>query len=975
MRHSKLPMNGTKDHQAPDDRFRLLVESAPMAIIMVDETGTILMANAEVLNTFGYEAQELVGKTVDLLVPDSVRPKHPGYIQSFFAKPERRAMGAGRDLAGRRKDGSELPIEIALSPIETPEGPRVLAFIADITERRKSEERFRMLVESAPTAIIMVDQTGTILLANPEVERTFGYNREELIRKPVDLLVPDSARNGHPGQLRAFFRKPERRSMGAGRDLTGRRKDGTEVPIEIALNPIQTSEGPCVLAFIADITERRTSERRRSAEAAVLALLNDRLSWKDSIPRILAAIGSSIGWSAAAYWQVQPSDASTRCEEFWSASPQSEELRHASLGSACGRGIDLPGKVWASREPEWITHLEGNTRFARTEAALKDGLHCGFAFPVALAGEIVGVIECFHTESEERDNSLIETMASIGLHLGQFLDRRRVDEELAAARDTALRAAQAKSEFLANMSHEIRTPMNAIIGMNDLLLSSELTARQRLEAETIGRSAESLLEIINGILDFSKIEAGKMVLLHVNFDLRETMDEVMSLLTHQAERKGLALALAFRPDVQRLVRGDPGRLRQILTNLVGNAIKFTQTGEIFVRAIRESQTDSELGVRFEVSDTGIGMSEDAQSRLFAPFYQADGSSTRRFGGTGLGLAISKQLAELMQGKIGVTSQPGRGSTFWFTAHFEHHRADLPMTAPTPTPSTSEAENGIPSPKATKILLVEDNLVNRMVALSQLQSLGYEADLATNGLEALEALERASYNIVLMDCQMPQLDGYEASREFRLRESRKPTGQAARARVHIIALTANAMEGDREKCIRAGMDDYLSKPYRLADLKSVLLRATSRLPATQTNCAPNQKTTDDQPSAAPAPEKQSARLDESPPVDLNRLNEISRNKPEMRLQILRAYFDQAEEFSWKLTSALSNHSAADVQKIAHKFKGSSATCGFNTVASLAASLETMGADNRLEHIAEYLKQCNQAVRRAKKHLETTLKLSI
>ncbi len=209
------------------------------------------------------------------------------------------------------------------------------------------DDRFRLLVESAPTAIIMVDQTGTILLANPEVERTFGYNRQELIRKPVELLVPDSARSGHPGQLQAFFRKPERRSMGAGRDLTGRRKDGTEVPIEIALNPIQTSEGPCVLAFIADITERRTSERRRSAEAAVLTLLNDQLSWKDSIPRILAAIGSSIGWSAAAYWQVQASNASIRCEEFWSTAPQIRSAQ-TRLSRQCLRERNRPS--WQSMD-------------------------------------------------------------------------------------------------------------------------------------------------------------------------------------------------------------------------------------------------------------------------------------------------------------------------------------------------------------------------------------------------------------------------------------------------------------------------------------------------------------------------------------------------------------------------------------------------------------------------------------------------
>ncbi len=504
----------------------------------------------------------------------------------------------------------------------------------------ESSEQLRLVVDAAPIAIVVAEANGSIALANEQACRLFGYEGPELLGKPVEELVPERFRRAHGGLRAGYLAAPVTRAMGVGRDLFGLRKDGTEVPIEIGLNPIVTAQGRFTVATVVDITERKNAEEMR-------------------------------------------------------------------------------------RE-----------------------------------------------------------------------------------RDRALDASNLKSQFVATMSHELRTPLNAIIASAELLSSTQLEERQRAFVETIDESAEALLALISSILDFSKIEAGKLDLDARVFELEALVEGAAAVLTQQVRQKKLQLHVDVDPSIPGVLRGDAGRLRQILLNLIANAVKFTASGRVVVRAVPVETSSRHAVVRFEVEDTGIGIHPDVVPKLFEPFVQGDSSSSRRFGGTGLGLSISKRLAELMQGEIGVVSEPERGSLFWFTARF-----DVATTAP----AAADAPAARALNTERKVLVAEDNESLREILVHQFAKLGVPVTLVANGRDAVDALRREPFSLVFMDCHMPEMDGFDATRAMRALES-----DTAR-HVPIVAMTANAFREDRDACLAAGMDDYLAKPVRIGDLRGMIER--------------------------------------------------------------------------------------------------------------------------------------------------------
>ncbi len=387
--------------------------------------------------------------------------------------------------------------------------------------------------------------------------------------------------------------------------------------------------------------------------------------------------------------------------------------------------------------------------------------------------------------------------------------------ELKAARDQAMEASRLKSQFLANMSHEIRTPMNGVLGAGNLLAATDLTDEQRAYVDILSSSGQALLTIINDVLDLSKIEAGRLELEPSTFTLLDPFTEVVNLLAPQASAKNVRLSLNADADLPLIVVGDAGRLRQVVTNLVGNAVKFTNVGHVLVDVSAESRSSGDIMLRCAVSDSGIGIAEQDIARLFAEFSQLDTSNARRFGGTGLGLAISDRLVRLMNGEIGCTPNLGGGSTFWFTAPFALARPDSPARNDVAVASTATPRGTAPA-SAPAILIVEDNETNALILTHMLKLLGYRSDTVSNGADALEAAARETYSTILMDCQMPVMDGFTTTRRLRSRFADEP-------RIPVVAITATATTEDQERCLAAGMDDYLPKPIIMDRLGAVLTR--------------------------------------------------------------------------------------------------------------------------------------------------------
>lgn len=801
---------------------------------------------------------------------------------------------------------------------------------------RENESRTRLMIDTALDAVITMDSTGLITEWNAQAEQMFGWPAHEAIgRDLADTIIPPVHRNAHRQGLERFLTTEKSSVLNTLIEITGLRRDGHEFPVELAIAPLRVEGSVIFSAFIRDITARKEAEKSLTAYAQQLEQINHQL-----------------------------------------------------------------------------------------------------------------------------DVALTEAKA----------------------------ATEAKSSFLATMSHEIRTPMNGVIGMTGLLLDTDLTGEQREYAETVRNCGDHLLMIINEILDFSKIEAGKLNLEIIEFDLRIAIEESLDLLAERASSKGLNLACLFHADVPRGLLGDPGRLRQIVMNLAGNAIKFTERGEVVIHVTAVDQSEQEATVRIAITDTGIGISEEAQQRLFQSFSQADGSTTRKYGGTGLGLAICKRLVEMMGGTIGVTSQPGQGSCFWFTVCLRKHtgasfsvdppaavlvglrvlivddkainrkilelltkkwgmhptlidggpavlellglhqgsppfdvalldvdmgamgglelariikqRADWAglrlvlltsfgrrgdakaareaglaayltkpvrerqlhdclaavMTQQAGISGDRQSETSPPlitrhtiaetkTKAGLRILLAEDNIINQKVAVRLFERLGYRLDVVANGFEAVEAFSRIPYDLVFMDCQMPEMDGFEATTEIRKRE-------AGTRHTVIVAMTANAMQGDRERCLAAGMDDYVSKPITVEVLAGVLGR---RVPS-EASAAPNMGV---------GSTKEETAID---PLIFNGLRELAGDEaPDFLTALVGHFLKDVPESLSQMRAALFGGHLPELARLAHRLKGSASNLGALGMARRCERIHAAGDAATFERKNALLVELEQEFERVRAQL--------
>ena len=662
----------------------------------------------------------------------------------------------------------------------------------------ESQERFELMAKAAREAQAELDRyftssldllciantAGQFVRLNPEWETVLGYRLDELEgRAFLDLVHPDDL----DATLEAMS-DLNRQTPISKFENRYRRKDGAYRWIEWRARP----GGEKIYAVARDITDRKELDRNlaRSDENQRILL--------DNIPTQIWYLSGEYRYGAvnqahADFYGLQKEDMAFRDMREFMPEDEAEVCREGNR-----RVFETGRPVYTE---EWVVSGRGEKRLLTIHKVPRLREDATVEYVVCSAED--------NTDRKQAEEALL-------------LTNRRLDEAIKMATDMARKAEAAniaKSEFLANMSHEIRTPMNGVIGMSALLLETDLTPNQRRRAEAIQRSGESLLAIINDILDISKIEAGKMALKPRIFNLADVLSDLNAAMTVLAHRKGLTFTCRSAPDVPCTLRGDPTRLRRILTNLAGNAIKFTDRGDVTVSVDMGNghggapDAGESVTLRFIISDTGIGIPEDKRDQLFTAFFQGDASATRRYGGTGLGLAISKRLVEMMGGEISVAGEPGRGSVFTFTAVLE--RAPDIQNEGASAPPTSEATGGPPAIQGARVLLAEDNDINQQIVVEILKTTGVEVDVVDTGKKAVAAVASIRYDLVLMDIQMPEMDGVEAARRIRAMEG-------DRGGVPIIALTAHAMSGDREKSLAAGMNDHVSKPFQSERLLEVLL---------------------------------------------------------------------------------------------------------------------------------------------------------
>ncbi len=910
---SAAPPEAVDALRRSEARFRSLFDCSPDAIFVEDFNGVVLDVNPAACRLQGLPRERLVGLSVYDLTPTNQR--------------DALARGFGRLVRGDLQfiegyswhvDGRAIPVELHVNRFEYGGVPALLLIVRELTERRRVQgqlEKLSRAVEQTADGVFITDRNGLIEYINPAFEQMTGYSPEEAVGQTPRLVK--SGRHGVEFYQRLW------ETVLAGRTfrstLTNRKKDGELCYADVTITPLKDVRG-AVTHFVAtwkDITEAKEAEEelRRSRERFELAV---------------AGSGDGI-WD----WDV------TRNEVFFSRrwkqmlgyaedeiSPQFIEWENRLHPDDRERALATVKAYLDGQLPEYelehrLRHKDGGYRWILTRGvALRDA----DGRPYRMAGS--------HTD---------------------VTDRKKAEEKLRAAQRAAEEANRAKSEFLANVSHELRTPLNGILGMTDLVLGTTLADEQREHLQLVKVSTAHLLAVINDLLDFSKIEAGRLELVPAPFRVRASLAGTISALAVQARAKGLDFHCDVQPAVPDRLVGDWPRLAQVLVNLIGNAIKFTEKGAVFVEvglaacglAASSAKPQAAVELQFLVRDTGIGIPAAQLRRIFDPFVQADSSTTRRYGGTGLGLSIAAKLVEMMGGRIEVESTPGRGSTFRFTAALPTAPVESEKAA---TPSDHDAR-APSSAQPLRLLIAEDHEINQRVLTALLSRMGHKSVVAPNGRAALERLANETFDGVLMDVQMPELDGLQATACIRAAEV------GTDRHLPIVALTAHAMTGDRERCLAAGMDGYLSKPIN----PDALAHALETFIAPPRDRARRNSTSTAEETNSSSLSPQSSVLS---PAPFDRRAALERTGGDAALldELIGIFLDNGAQWVQDIRGALAANNAPLARRSAHLLRGAAATLAAVEVAEAAQGLEERAARDDLSSTADALSAIEQALAR-------------
>jgi PAS domain S-box-containing protein len=795
------------------EKLKGIVFNATDGIFTIDERFIIQSFNPAAEALLGFNEKEVLGKNITLLVPELDNSLPDGHFRTCLQTKTGTPLDVYQEVFIVHHNGTKIPVDIAFRETSHLNKKIFVGMIHDISESKKlmeslelAQTRVQAIMDNVVDGIITIDVHGIIESANPAVEQIFGFKFSELHGKNINMLMPEPYRAEHDSYIQNYLQTGKKQIIGISREVSGLKKDGSTFPMDLAVSEVFLGGRRMFSGMIRDISQRKQEQSLKTMQHDLTRILAEAQSTDEGVTKILQTLSDHPTWDLAFYWSLD-TDANILSSELGSHSSRLNKEAYERYSSQTfqtrfKKGEGLPGKVWDSAKPRWIQDVAKDTNFTRSAIAAEFNIHGGFGFPIFSEEKLWGVMEVFTIDLADPADDLTQLLEDMGSQFGQFMQRIESGVELAQAMfvsELAKREAEdankTKSAFLANMSHEIRTPLNAILGFSQILLEEKnIAGEQRRALQTIDKSGSHLLGLINDILDLSKIEAGHMELIPSDYDLKDLLQGLIEMFRSRCENKGLTIVTEGLPKDACLVRGDETKLRQILTNLLGNAVKFTDTGEITLSLTPQENHQ----YRFSVADTGKGIPLSAQANIFEAFRQDEEGHKK--GGTGLGLAISLKQLELMGSDLKLESEFGKGSNFFFTLHLPKAQSDVRKQI-----GNKGKIIGLAPGFQVKALVCDDVKENREVLAKFLSSVGVEILSAKNGEEAIEMIRNHPLDILLMDIQMPGMGGIEATKQI--------IQEFGADHIKIILHSASVLRHEQDEYKKIGCHGFILKPFR------------------------------------------------------------------------------------------------------------------------------------------------------------------